>query len=228
MAFGGLFGKRRYDRARSLSRAATARRRGRVRAAIEHYREVLEHEPLNADIHRRVAPLLVSARQPDEAWESYRVAVASMVRAGFLDHAAGVLREAAGGIRKRAVWEELSQVEAQRDRPADAHRALLDGSRRFRSRAQRADAVALLMAARRLDPVHFEANYQLARLLARSGAAPLAERVLDELAGHARGSQLRRVRRRQLWLRPSPARLWRWIQAWGPQGALSPATPRSA
>jgi len=217
---GSWFGRRRaYDRKRSLSQASRARARGRNRAAIEHYREVLAHEPFDPDVHRRLAPLLVAARQGDEAWRSYRLAARSLAGKGFLEHAAGVLREAAGGLRRREVWEELARVELERDRPADAHHSLLEGRRAMRGRARRGDAIQLLLAARRLDRHHFEANFDLAGLLARSGARPLAERVLTELAIHRRGPQLRRVRARLLRLRPSPTRLWHWLQAWNPHGA---------
>lgn len=226
---GSWFGRRRaYDRKRSLSQAARAKAKGRHRAAIEHYREVLAHEPLDSDVHRRLAPLLAAARQHDEAWRSYRLAARSLAGKGFLEHAAGVLREAAGSLRRREVWEELSRVELERGRPADAHRSLLEGRRALRGRARRNDAIQLLLAARRLDRHHFAANYDLACLLARSGARPLAERVLGELALHTRGARLRRVRARLLRLKPTPGRLWDWLRAWSPRGASPLPPPRPA
>ena len=49
----GFTGHRKaYDRARLLSKAEQARRRGRAAKAIELYRRVLAVEPDNADLHR--------------------------------------------------------------------------------------------------------------------------------------------------------------------------------
>jgi len=211
--------RRSYDRGRSLAKAAQARAKGRTRSAIEHYREVLAHEPHDPDVHRRIAPLLVAARQPDEAWQSYRIAYRGLVRAGFLEHAVGVLREAAGGLHRREVWEELAEIERERGRPADAHRALLEGRRAFGARADRGDAIRLLLAARRLAPGHFEANCDLARLLARSGAVEPAERILLGLAAQATLPQQRRCRALLFRARPGPSTLWRWIKSMRPQGA---------
>jgi tetratricopeptide (TPR) repeat protein len=203
-----------YDRSRLLAQAARARSKGNAKKAIANLQKVLEHEPTNADIHRRIAPLLATAKQPANAWASYRIAVASLIRAGFLDQAVGVLREAAGCLRReRCVWEELSEVEQQRGRPVDAHQALLDGRGQFRARRDRPDAIRLLLRARKLAPDHFDANYDLARLLVRSGARGPAARILAELATRARGSELRRARRGQLLLAPSPGALWRWLRA---------------
>lgn len=209
-----LFRRKTYDRSRSLAQAARARKRGQSARAIAHYREVLAHEPSNADVHRRVAPLLAATKQGEEAWASYRVAVASLVRKGFVDQAVGVLREAAGRIGKdRRVWEELSAAELERGRPMDAVQALLEGGRRFRARRDRPEAVRLLLRARKLAPEHFEANFELAGLLARVGAPGPAATILDQLARRAVGRSLRRVRARQLRLAPSPASLVGWLRA---------------
>ena len=66
-----LFGRRGnpYDRNRLLTDAARARKKGRRAKAIALYREVLAVEPENAEIHRRVAPLLAETKQPEAAWE---------------------------------------------------------------------------------------------------------------------------------------------------------------
>ena len=204
-----------YDRSRSLSEAARARSRGNATKAIARYREVLEHEPLNIDVHRRLAPLLAGTRQADDAWDSYRIAVAHLVRKGFLDQAIGVLREAAGCLGKqRAVWEELAAVEQERGRPIDAHAALLEGRHRFRSHQDGPDAIQLLLRARKLAPEDFETNFDLAGLLVRSGAGGPAAHILFQLAERSSGRPLRRVRRLQFRLAPSADALWGWIRAW--------------
>ena len=111
------------------------------------------------------------------------------------------------------MWEQLADTEAQRGRPIDAHRALLEGRARFRSRRDRPEAIRLLLHARKLAPTDFEANFDLAGLLARTGARAPAARILAELAARTRGSELRRTRRRQLLLSPTPGALWRFLRS---------------
>jgi tetratricopeptide (TPR) repeat protein len=203
-----------YDRARLLESAARARRRGRRQKAIALYRQVLEHEPHNADLHRRIAPLLAETRQPEAAFASYRCAAEALVRKGFVDHAAGVFREAVGRLpRRREVWEALADLEIAREKPADAHRVLFEGHRQFRAKRHRSEAVLLLMRARRLAPRDFTTSFALARLLAKTGARGRALKLLDEMASWATGRQLRRVRARQLRLAPGLGPLWRWVRA---------------
>ena len=221
----GILRRRRpYDRARNLAEAARARAKRNPRKAVALLREVLEHEPGNLDAHRRVASLLVAMGKEDDAWQSYRSAAAGLLRKGFVERATGVLREAASLLpRRREVWETLAAAEQERGRSADAHRALLEGRRHFRAWRQRGDAIRLLAAARRLDATHFEANVDLAHLLARCGQREAAARILDGLARHARGRSLRRVRWRQLRLVPGFGALWRWARAWRKSVTVAPA-----
>lgn len=206
--------ERRYDRARIMSAAAKARRRRKHQKALLLYRQVLAKEPDNPDLHRKVAPLLATTRQEAQAWTAYRSAAEGLVRQGFVEQAIGVFREATGYLPRRVeVWLSLAELEVKRNRPADAHKALLDGRRHFRGRKRRSEAIQLLARARRLDPRHFETSFELAGLLARSGARVRAQRMLDELASWVQGSKLRRVRGRQFGLAPSPATGWRWMRA---------------
>lgn len=203
-----------YDRVRIMESAARARRRGRRRKAIELYRQVLAHEPQNPDLHRKIAPLLAETQQPEAAFASYRCAAEALVRKGFVDHAAGVFREAVGRLpRRREVWEALADLEIARKKPVDAHRVLFEGHRHFRAKRQRSEAVLLLMRARKLAPRDFATGFALARLLARTGARGRALKLLDEMASWATGSQLRRIRARQFRLSPGLGAAWRWLCA---------------
>jgi tetratricopeptide (TPR) repeat protein len=216
----GLFSRDKgYDRTRLLDQAAKARKRGRLKAAVEAYQRVLAVEPRNADIHRKVAPLLARRRQHDAAWHSYRTAAEELVRNGFDEQAIGVYREAAGLLpRRKEIWGALAELELRRGRKIDAVAALLEGRRHLRRRRDRADAIALLVAVRKIDPHHARAGVDLAGLLARTGSRARALRLLDELAARARGRDLRRVRGQQLWLAPGFGSAWRWVRA-GLRGA---------
>jgi tetratricopeptide (TPR) repeat protein len=203
-----------YDRNRLLAEAARARTKGKQKKALALLETVLKHEPSNADLHRRIAPLRAGARRMADSWSSYQIAVASLVKAGFVDQAVGVLREAATNLgRERALWEQLAEAEEQRGRPIDAHKALLEGRALFRSRRDRPEAIRLLLRARKLAPSHFEANFDLAGLLGCTGAREPASRILIELAARARGAELRRTRRRQLILSPTPGAFWRFLRS---------------
>ena len=159
-----MLGSRSYDRARLLQQAARALTRRRRGKALKLYSRVLEHEPENPDLQRRVAPLLADSGRVEDALASYRIAAGSLARKGFIDHAVGVYREAAQRLpRQRVVWEMLADLEIQRGKPADAHRALVEGARHLRGRHLRSDAVTLLLRARELEPLGIGTGSPVAR-----------------------------------------------------------------
>jgi len=211
---GWLGRKKRYDRSRILAQAARARKNPRIKKALALYQQVLEREPGDAEIQRKVAALLAETKQYSEAWAGYRLAVDRIVRQGFLDRAIGALREASRYLpREIEVWQALADLELKRNRPADAHRALLEGRRNFRSKRHRREAALLLMRARKLAPADFETNFDLAGVFASSGASSRAQSLLEGLVPRSTRRQLRRVRFRQLGISPSPATAWRCLRA---------------
>ncbi|MEN8159138.1 MAG: tetratricopeptide repeat protein [Myxococcota bacterium] len=202
--------KRGYDRARLLAEAARAQRRGKLRKAVSLYRDVLRAEPRNADVHRRIAPLLARRGEREAAVASYRRAAAGLEERGFVERAIGVYREAAGQLpRESAVWLALAELELKRGRRPDAVAALLDGRSKLRARRARPGAIRLLERAYEIAPDDFEAGFDLTALLARTGQRDRALALLDGLAEGRRGPALRRVRARQLNLAPGPGTAWR-------------------
>jgi predicted Zn-dependent protease len=175
---------------------------------------VLEHEPENPDLQRRVAPLLADSGRVEDALASYRIAAGSLARKGFVDHAVGVYREAAQRLpRQRVVWEALADLEIRRGKPADANRALVEGARHLQGRRLRSDAVTLLLRARKLEPRDVETGFALARALVKAGARRQAASLLANMAAWTRGRERRRVRVRQLVLAPGPGTAWRCVTA---------------
>jgi len=211
----GWFGRKNsYDRTRLLDQAQRAAQRRRHKRAIALYLKVLAVDPNDLQVHRKLAPLFARTRRLDDAWESYRRVAEQQARQGFVDQAIGLYREACEHLyRRHQLWLAIADLEVKRGRPVDAVNALVDGSRRLRSRRTRQEAVALLQQARKIQPGAFEPNYELAGLLASSGARDRARRILQELVPRARGRQLRRVRGRQFALSPTPAAAWRWFAA---------------
>ena len=225
-----LFADRGYDRARLLSQAARARARGRRRKAIALYRRVLEVEPHNDVLHKRVAQMLAQARRIDEALGHYRKAADGLINRGFEDHAIAVYRESLHFHPKVTwVWSTVAKLEAQRGRVPDAVETLRDGARCFRSGRARGDALSLLGQAHRLDPGSAAAGLDLSRVLLKLGHRRRALGVLDEVVPHVRGRDLRRIRGRQFNLSPTPAALCRYVGSCFSRGRRDPiARPADA
>jgi tetratricopeptide (TPR) repeat protein len=203
-----------YDRRRILEAASLARRRGRRRKALRLYGRVLEAEPGNPEIERRVAGLLAETKRPEAAWQAYQRAAGDLAERGFVDQAIGIYRDARRYLPEHEdLWRCLADLEVERGRKPDAVATLLEARRRLRRRRQRPAAIRLLEHGRRIAPRHFETNFELAGLLARDGAPRRAARLLAELAECSSGAELRRVRARQLRLAPTPAAAWRWLRS---------------
>ena len=203
-----------YDRTRILAAAAKARKRRRYKKALELYQRVLEVEPENPDVLQRVAPLLAETKQPAEAWVTYQRAGERLVERGFVDQAIGVYREASSYLPTEVgVWQALAGLDLERKRAPDAVKTLLEGRRHFRSKRFRRQCIDLLIRARKIDPSHFEVNFDLAGQLAKADARDRAVRVLKELLPHAQRGERRRIRARLFWISPAPGSAWRWLRA---------------
>jgi tetratricopeptide (TPR) repeat protein len=211
----GFFNKPKpYDRARLLEAISKAHARGKFRKALALYKEILEVEPNNPDLHRKVAPLLARTGRPEEAWASFKIAADAFARGGWADKAIGVYREAAGFLPRQAgAWIAIAEIQVDQNRSSEAVKTLLQGRVHVRSRKQRADAIRLLARLRQLQPDHVEAGLDLARLLRQTGNRRGAGRILRELTRFCHRRQLVRVRGAQLRLFPTPAAFYRWVRA---------------
>lgn len=211
---GLLGGREGYNRNRLLEQAGRARGRGRLKKAVELYRQVLAVEPRNADLHRKLAPLLARTKKPDESLKSYRAAADDLIRGGFIEQAIGLYREAVQQLPpQRELFVTLSELELERGRKPDAIGALLEGRKQFRRRRDRREAILLLMHAHKLDSRHLNTSLDLATMLAKTGNRPHALRLLNEQATGRRGPALRRVRARHFRLAPGFGTGWRWLRA---------------
>lgn len=203
-----------YDRNRILAAAGRAGARGRRRRAIALYRRVLSVETNNGEIHRRIAPLLARSGQEFDAWQSYRVAARDMIRQKRAEQALSSYREAARYLpQKIETWQAVSTLERQLGRKQDALETLLEGRRAFKSRRHRAEAIAMLRAAREIEPWNADVVRDLARLLALSDQAPEALAMLGQLAESCEGRELRRLRGAQWRIARTLSHTWLWLQA---------------
>jgi tetratricopeptide (TPR) repeat protein len=204
----------RYDRSRLLEEAARASAGRRTARAIALYRWVLAIEPHNADIHLRLAPLLAQRRQAFDAWLCFQDAARAFARNGRPDRALAIYRQAAALLpREVQVWQVIARIEHRAGRTRAAVETLVEGSRALRRGRLRPQAIHLLRLARELEPWHFDAVHELARLLVRSQQREEARILLRGLSHRCGGRRLRCVRAQQLRLSPTPGHLWGWLSA---------------
>ena len=84
---------------------------------------------------------------------------------------------------------------------------------RLKKKRERPLAIQLLRTVLEIEAWHFEATFDLARLLNRDGERDEARHLYEGLAERNSGSRLRRARGALLVMSPTPAALWRWARA---------------
>ena len=203
-----------YDRRKLLASAAKARKRGKAKRAIEYYRRVLEAEPHDAEVHRKVAPLLARVGQHQAALDSFSQAMQGLLRAGFDEHALGVCMEAAGIYPQKAeLWEAIAGLRMKASKASDAVSALVEGRRHLRRRKDLPNAIRLLARAHEIDPENPKVAIDLSRLLKRAGERAKATAVLAKLDASPGSRGLRSVRLARLRNDPSLGSALLWLRA---------------
>lgn len=216
---------RHYDRSRLLETAARAAAGRRRHEAIRCYRRILVVEPQNAEIHRRIAPLLAQTRQPFDAWLSFRIAARSLLRQGHEERALALYREAARHLpRNQETWGAIARLEVKRRRTSHAFDALVEGSRKLHRRADRPRAIHLLRRALELRPQHLETTLELSRLLYRTRRRDESQLLLESLVARTGGAERRRACTLLLLLFPSFRHVWHWLRSL--PGSGRPPRPR--
>jgi tetratricopeptide (TPR) repeat protein len=224
------FADARLDREEILEQASRARSRRQWRRAIALYRQVLAVEPNSVEIHERLAPLLAATRQDFDAWNSYRAVAHAALREGREDRAIAVFREASRALPQEIqAWQGLARLLVRQSEPDAAIEVLLEGSRNFRSKFSRPQAIHLLRRARAIDPWHFETVLELALHLGHADQQIEASMLLEGLAERCQERQLRRVRAAAVSVAPGPRSLMRWFTSWRGRGEplLELAAPMS-
>lgn len=203
-----------YDRRATLEAAHKARGRGHIRKAIAGYAKVLEQDPRDWAVHAQIAPLLARRRKWTESRASFSAAAEGFLEQGFSDKAVAVWTLAAQTFPEDVEYRErIANELVRRGRRADAIQSLLDGRARLRLRRQRPVAMLLLRQVLVLQPLHFEATLDLARLLVKEGGRKEALLMLHKLRVHVSGANVRRLRAAQFRIAPSARLAMDWLFA---------------
>lgn len=211
-----LFARKRkpFDRTATLEEAERARIAGRRKKAIGLYRKILAEDPKDLAVHGKIAPLLARSGKKPDALASFRIAGQGQIRAGFVDRAISITRQATEFFPEEiALWEEIARLHLQRGRRGDAVAALVDAGHRLWRGRNREIAAKALRKALEIEPWHPQATLLLARTWAGDGRREEALGLLDGLSLRVRGKLLRRTRRLAFRISPTLSNLWRWIRA---------------
>ena len=203
-----------YDRRQILATASTLQGKGKAKKAIAEYQKVLAVEPENATLWMKVAVLFAETRQPDDAWKGFNVAAELFRKEGLVDKCSSVWAQAVLYFPKSIdAWMSLAEARGARGVKADAAAALLQGSRKFRKRKERAARLRLLRHAFEQTPLAYEVTMEYSAALTAGGLRADARELLEDLAKISSGRKLRRIRGRLFRLAPTPAAAWRWTRA---------------
>lgn len=187
------------------------------RRAIALYREVLIETPGDVNVSLRLAPLLARRGEDFESWRLYSDAGRRLVRAGRHEQALSVFNEACRLLPHNFdTWRIRAEIELKLGYEDAAFETLIEARHHFRTVHTRAQAIALLTMARRLEPWDVGVLLDLARLYAQTDQVPQALELLAAVGCRAHGATKRHIRGAQLRITYSPQHLWLYLRAlWG-------------
>jgi tetratricopeptide (TPR) repeat protein len=201
-----------YDRTRILFEATQARSKKRWKKTIALYRRILAVERHAPQIHAMVAPLLAATGQHFDAWVSFQVVAQANLREGRNEQALAVYREAAGHLpHEIQVWQAIARLQVKCGKQREAVETLIKGASQFDSRRHRPQAIQLLRLAHEIEGWNFEAVFELARLLGRSGQIEESRRFLEGLEAR-NDDRLRPLFAAQFRLGGDLRYAWRWLR----------------
>lgn len=182
---------------------------------IAEYRNLLEREPGNDMIRLRLGDLLAQTEQLAEARDKLLDAARGFEKRGFEDKALATYALAVARMPFDVeVVSLLVDKHLARGHRSQAIKILLETRGKLLRTPERPQAIFLLRRVLEIDPAHDPATMDLALLLARTGHAQEARRMLERLAeDQPRRTMLLRIRGALFRLSPSPASAWRWLRA---------------
>lgn len=210
----GLLRRKPYSRRDSLEMANRAQRKGKPKKAIAAYQKIIEHDGEDPMVLHKLAMALAETSRTVEARTKFLAAAGAYEERGFVEKALAVYVTASHYLPKDVeIWERIADTQIEKGNRAEAIKLLLDARKHFARSRQRPERMRLLARVRAVEPWHFEATYDLARLLTKTGDRGGATTLYQELAARNEGRLLRRVRGALFRLSPTPTAAYRWIRA---------------
>ena len=202
-----------YDRNEILRMAEQYRSKRRIRKAVREYEKILSVDPLDIDVHIRIAPLYIRAGRKDQARASLRRVIAWYEKQGFADKAIATLRLALTVDRRDlAAHLNLADQYLDKDHAGDARKVLDTARKTFRGSRYLKEALAVEEKILLLAPYDFRAQVSLVRLLWRSGkrreALERLRRMEKDWARRGNTLYWRKSRRLHFRLSPSLSTGW--------------------
>ena len=196
-----------------LADASRALVRGRPKRAISIYRQIIAYDSEDVEVSLRLSQLLAADGQSFEAWSLVRASGKLLLRSRRHEQCLSIFKEATRFLPfEFEAWRITADLEMKLDREEEAYQTLLEGRRQFRSRFDRAQAIALLSLARSIVPWNHELVMDLAQLYRQTDQSTRALRLLEHLAIHSRKKELRDIRWLQWQISRAPQDLIEWLR----------------
>lgn len=205
-----------YDRSGFFERAEAYRSQGKIGKAIREYERILAADPLDVDVHAKIAPLYILTGRRQKAKASLPRLAAWYESQGFLDKAIAMLRLVLKLDRRDLNARlRLAELYLQKDLPHSALGLLEAGRRVFRGRRFLDEALAVEERILRIAPDDFRAQAEAVRLLGKTGRGREGRDRLWRMEAHWARKRNRKNWRKTRWLlsrhAPSPATAWGWL-----------------
>lgn len=201
-----------FDRREIAARASEARGKGKRKRAVELYREILEHDPDDHEVHGKVAQLLAESGDLAAAAASFRAGAEGYHRKGFTDRAIALLKQGVTHVPTDAdSWIRISEMYVVREKKKDAQKTLADARVMFKRRADLPGAARILDAHLLLEPTAIDVAIDRARIARRLGQRSFGQLLLMDRLATVDAADRKKLRRALFFLRPTPAALVRWL-----------------
>jgi tetratricopeptide (TPR) repeat protein len=205
-----------YDRDEILRKAEKYRSQRRIRKAILEYEKILSADPLDIDVHIRIAPVYVRAGRKDRAKTSLRKVTAWYEKQGFTEKAIATLRLALKvDPRDLAMNLDLVNLYLGKNHVVEARNVLDRARKAFRGKRFLQEALAVEEKILDFAPDDFRAQVSAVRLLWRTGkrreAIERLRRMEEQWAWRRNTPYWRKTRQLSCLLAPSLSTGWAYV-----------------
>lgn len=202
-----------FDRRAVAAKAAEARGKGKRKRAVELYREILEHDPEDHEVHGKIAQLLAEGGDLTAASVSFRAGAEGYHKKGFTDRAIALLKQGTTYLPTDAeLWLRISEMYVGREKKKDAEKTLSDARPMFKRKADLRGAARILDAHLALEPRALDVAIDRAQVAKRLRDRDHGVALLTGLLAGASDAERKKLRKALFSLQPSLGSWWRWVR----------------